>query len=71
MGGAPSTFATNAWLERVIIYGVHTEPKSITIESYANKQSAQLEFTFDPHGSTLLIRRPGVNINVDFTITLG
>jgi alpha 1,3-glucosidase len=64
-----SKFDTEAWLERVIIYGIQTEPKSIKIE-YSNKQSAKLEFTFDPNGATLLIRKPGVKINIDFTIVL-
>lgn len=62
-----SKFVTKAWLERVIIYGVRSEPKSVRIE-YANSQSSQLEFNFDSNGGTLLIRKPGVNINIDFVI---
>ena len=64
-----ANFATKAWLERVIIYGIKSEPKSLKIE-YSNKQSAQLEFNYDSHGQTLLIRKPAVNIGIDFTIVL-
>lgn len=62
-------FTTKAWIERVIIYGVKSEPKSIRIED-ANKQSAQLQFTYDPNGQTLLIRKPAVNINIDFSMVI-
>ena len=61
-------FETKAWLERVIVYGIKTEPKSIKLEF--SKQSAMLEFSYDPHGMTLLIRKPKVNINVDFDLIL-
>jgi hypothetical protein len=61
-------FETKAWLERVIVYGIKTEPKSIKLEY--SKQSAMLEFSYDPHGMTLLIRKPKVNINVDFDLIL-
>lgn len=64
-----SKFDTKAWLERVIIYGVKSEPGQVKIE-YSNSQSANLEFNYDPNGQTLLIRKPGVNINTDFTLIL-
>lgn len=66
---ADSKFTTKAWIERIIIYGVKTEPKTVTIED-ANKQSAQLQFTYDPNGQTLLIRKPAVNINIDFSVVI-
>lgn len=63
-----ATFETKAWLERVIVYGVKAEPKSVKLEY--SKQSTMLEFNYDPNGRTLLIRKPGVNINVDFDLIL-
>jgi len=64
-----SKFITGAWLERVIIYGIKTQPKLVRIESF-DYQSVELDFTYDENGKTLLIRKPGININVDFTIIL-
>ena len=64
-----SKFITGAWLERVIIYGIKTQPKLVRIESF-DYQSVELDFTYDENGKTILIRKPGININVDFTIIL-
>jgi len=64
-----SKMETRAWLERVIIYGIKSSPKTVKIE-YANKQSAHLEFNYDSAGQTLLIRKPAVTINIDFSIIL-
>ncbi len=64
-----SKFITDAWLERVIIYGIKPQPKLVRIES-SDYQSVELDFTYDENGKTLLIRKPGININVDFAIIL-
>lgn len=64
-----SKFATKAWIERVIIYGMKAEPKSVKIE-YSNDQSGELQFTYDAAGRTLLIRKPGVNVDIDFKIKI-
>lgn len=61
-------FETKAWLERVILYGVKSEPRSVKLEY--SSQSTVLEFNYDASGRTLLIRKPGVNINVDFDLIL-
>ena len=64
-----SKFITKAWLERVIIYGMNTAPKTVVVETGKN-QSSQLQFTYDPTNKVLLIRRPGVNINSDWSIII-
>merc|ERR1719350_1513993 len=61
-----ASFDTKAWLERVIIYGLKSEPKSVRIE-YGSNQSAKLESNYDANGQTLLIRKPNVNIGLEFT----
>ena len=63
-----SKFTTRAWLERVIIYGYTKQPKSVKIE-YKN-QSAQLQFTYDANNKDLLIRKPAINMDIDWTIVL-
>ncbi|CAF0929444.1 unnamed protein product [Brachionus calyciflorus] len=64
-----SQLKTFAWLERVIIYGVKTQPKSITLEN-SEKQSTQLQFSYDSNSNVLLIRKPGVKINTDWSILI-
>jgi hypothetical protein len=64
-----NTFSTNAWLERVIIYGFNRQPKTVKIE-YQDKQSAQLQFTYDKNGKVVLIRKPGTNIGKDWSIII-
>jgi len=61
-------FDTLAWVERVIIYGYKTQPKSVKIE-YKN-QSTQLQFNYDSANKVLLIRKPAVNINLDWSIII-
>ena len=63
-----SNFKTRSWLERVIIYGYQSEPKSVKIE--VGDQSTQLEFTHDRDNRILLIRKPGVNMNLDWSIII-
>lgn len=56
-------------MERVIVYGLPSEPKSVKIE-YDQNQSAQLQFTYDANSKVILIRKPGVNINVDWALVI-
>ena len=64
-----SNFKTRSWLERVIIYGYHQEkPKSVKIE--IGDQSTQLEFTHDRDNRILLIRKPDVKMNLDWSIII-
>ena len=66
---AKGNFQTKSWLERVIVYGLTTEPKTVKIE-YDGNQSAQLQFTYDANSKVVLIRKPGVNINKDWSIII-
>ena len=60
---------TKAWVERVIVYGLQGDPKSVRIE-YEQGQSAELQFTYDANSKVILIRKPGVNINVDWSLII-
>jgi hypothetical protein len=59
---------TNAWVERVIIYGFNSTPNTVTIES--GGQSVRLAYTFDDKAKVLLIRKPGVNVSNDWSIVI-
>ncbi|KAM8938957.1 neutral alpha-glucosidase AB isoform 1-T1 [Pelodytes ibericus] len=61
-------FETTNWLERVIIIGV-SQPTSVTLRLPEGSETP-LEFEFDSHTSVTTIRKPGVNIASDFTISL-
>jgi hypothetical protein len=64
-----SQLTTKAWLERVIIYGYNGQAKSVRIE-YDNNQSSQLQFTNDANSKVVLIRKPDVIMNKDWTIVI-
>lgn len=63
-----SKFDSLAWIERVIVYGVTASPKSVRIEYDNKEQSAELQFTYDQTNKALLVRKPGVKINVDWKL---
>jgi mannosyl-oligosaccharide alpha-1,3-glucosidase len=65
-----SKFTSKAWLERVIIYGYSSEPKSVKIEFSKNKQSEKLQFNHDAKNKVILIRKPNVNIDLDWSIII-
>ncbi|XP_025103603.1 neutral alpha-glucosidase AB-like isoform X3 [Pomacea canaliculata] len=61
-------FTTSEWLERVMIIGLPHEPKSVTLNS--SGETKDLGFTYDSSTKILVIRKPGVNILLPWTITL-
>jgi hypothetical protein len=63
-----SNLETSAWLERVIFYGFHYKPTSVNIES--NGIVSQLSFYYNENTQELMIRKPGVVMNKDWTITI-
>jgi len=69
-GDPRGRYETKEWLERVIIVGLDRAPSSVTMETPAG--TSILEFSFDNvHRNHLLtIRKPGVNIASDFSISL-
>jgi alpha 1,3-glucosidase len=62
-----ASYETKEWLERVIVLGVPSKPKSINIETEVTEP---LEYKYDSATKVLVIRKPGVNIAQDFTIRL-
>ncbi|XP_018115471.1 neutral alpha-glucosidase AB isoform X1 [Xenopus laevis] len=61
-------FKTPSWIERIIIIGA-TKPTSITL-SLAGGSESSLEFAYDQPTSVITVRKPGVNIASDFTVSL-
>uniref|UniRef100_A0A8C5R3E1 Neutral alpha-glucosidase AB n=1 Tax=Leptobrachium leishanense TaxID=445787 RepID=A0A8C5R3E1_9ANUR len=61
-------FDTPSWLERVIIIGA-SRPTSVTL-SLPGGSVTPLEFEYDSRTSVIAVRKPGVNIASDFTISL-
>ncbi|CAJ0961600.1 unnamed protein product [Ranitomeya imitator] len=59
---------TPSWLERVVIIGA-TKPKNITLHQPGGSE-VQLDFDYDAQTSVITVRKPGVNIASDFTISL-
>lgn len=62
------SYVTKSWLERVIVVGISDTPTSVQISSSAG--TSELMFSFDSNSKVLTIRKPGLNIAVDFTITV-
>jgi alpha 1,3-glucosidase len=53
-------FSTAEWIERVIIVGINTEPKSINLLIGDNK--VELAYSYDSKTKVLTVRKPGVSI---------
>jgi len=64
-----SNFKTGSWLEAVRILGYKSAPSKVTL-SVSGESDVDLGFTYDPERSVLLIRRPGVNMSLDWSISL-
>ncbi|XP_075044679.1 neutral alpha-glucosidase AB isoform X2 [Mixophyes fleayi] len=62
------TFETHSWLERVVIIGA-AKPNSITLRQPGGSEM-QLDFDYDAQMSVITVRKPGVNIAADFTMSL-
>jgi hypothetical protein len=63
-------FVSKAWLERVIIYGHTTKPKSIKVEYEESNQSENLQFTYDEENKIVLIRKPDVLMHVNWSMII-
>ena len=78
------TYQTKEWLERVLIIGITKLPSSITISSgiliitrhyvlsvfLLDKGKQDLRFKYNSSKKVLEIKKPGLNISKDFSITL-
>ena len=80
------TYNTKEWLERVIVVGINKPPSSISISSgkypvtpshlsvsisfVLDGGKQNLRFKYDSAKRTLEIKKPGLNISKDFTISL-
>uniref|UniRef100_UPI000B4C5CBC neutral alpha-glucosidase AB n=1 Tax=Lonchura striata TaxID=40157 RepID=UPI000B4C5CBC len=62
------SMSSPAWLERVVILGVG-RPESALLTTQDGSQSS-LHFQHDPERSVLTLRRPGVPIGADWSISL-
>ncbi|XP_050734554.1 neutral alpha-glucosidase AB-like [Eriocheir sinensis] len=67
------SYETNSWLERVIIIGLDKRPFKVTLNS-ASQGTQVLESSFEGgdsiHASKLTIRKPGISIKENFTISI-
>jgi hypothetical protein len=62
-------YETKAWLERIIIIGYDKkQPTSVSLTN--NGKTSNLRFKYDAGSKSLIIGRPGVNIAIDFTISI-
>ncbi|CAI8014141.1 hypothetical protein GBAR_LOCUS8868 [Geodia barretti] len=61
-------FPTKAWVERIVILGYPLEPYRVMISLGAG--SEELMFDYKSSNKALTIRRPGINILEDFSITI-
>ncbi|XP_018420919.1 PREDICTED: neutral alpha-glucosidase AB isoform X1 [Nanorana parkeri] len=61
-------FETAAWLEKVIIIGA-AKPNTISLR-LPDGSETQLEFEYDSQTFVITVRKPGVNISSDFTMSL-
>ncbi|XP_046564114.1 neutral alpha-glucosidase AB-like isoform X1 [Haliotis rubra] len=62
------SYPTKEWLEKVIIAGVTKAPKTVVLRSAGVTKN--LGFNLDSAKHVLTIRKPGVNIAQDFTISV-
>lgn len=63
---AAPNYKSKAWIERIVIAGLEKTPKSATIT--VKGVSEKLDVL--PHEHAIAIRKPGVNMDVDFAIKL-
>lgn len=62
-------FNTKEWIERVIVAGVNSNPKSIHLIK-ADGSKVELGHTYDASNKVLTIRKPGVNVAEKWIINL-
>jgi alpha 1,3-glucosidase len=62
------TFPTKAWVERIVVLGYQLKPYKVMISLGAG--SEELMFSYDDSTQVLTVRRPGVNVLEDFTVTI-
>eukprot|EP00731_Ephydatia_muelleri_P027270 Em0019g143a len=61
-------YTTKSWLEKVVVVGLPNTPKTVKITSSTGTQDLLFTYTSSQH--VLTIRKPGVNIALDFTISI-
>lgn len=63
------TFKTDEWIERIVIFSI-TKPNSLSLRDDTSSEKRRLEFEYEDIGKILTIRKPAVNANHDWTITI-
>jgi len=61
-------FETNAWIERIVIFGYPKNPNRVTINS-GDKQAIPLHH-YIAASQMLIIRRPGPSVATDWTLSI-
>jgi len=61
-------FVTSAWIEKITVLGQPSAPKTATLK--LSTGSTTLQTDYDAHTKVLTIRKPGVNVAMDFTILI-
>ncbi|KAM4617591.1 neutral alpha-glucosidase AB [Discoglossus pictus] len=61
-------FESPSWIERIIFIGA-PKPTRITLRQPGHSDTP-LEFEYDAHTSVITVRKPGMNIASDFTLSL-
>lgn len=67
---APNTqYTTAAWIERIVILGISNAPKGIFLTADGG-ENRHLQFAHDTSTNTMTIKKPGVNIAKEWTISM-
>lgn len=67
---APNTqYTTAAWIERILILGISNAPKGIFLTADGG-ENRHLQFAHDTSTNTMTIKKPGVNIAKEWTISM-
>jgi alpha 1,3-glucosidase len=61
-------FETDAWIERIVIFGYPKNPSKVTINS-GDKQAIPLHH-YMAATQMLIIRRPGPSVSSDWTLSI-
>ncbi|XP_064403614.1 neutral alpha-glucosidase AB-like [Halichondria panicea] len=69
-GDPAGSYVTKSWLERVLVVGVAKAPSSVTIQTGGTTNNLQFSYDDVNKNHVLTIKKPGLNIATDFTISL-
>ncbi|CAG0904585.1 unnamed protein product [Cyprideis torosa] len=63
-------FQTDAWLERVVVLGLEREPSHVQLQEENAVESHELRWSHDPSSGAVVIRKPGVQMGVAWSISI-